>query len=211
MFIGHYAPAFVLKRHVPQLPLWLLFLAVQWLDVLFFVFVLTGVEHMRLTPGITQSNPLDLYDMPYTHSLLGAVLLALAAAAAAGVTWHRVSVGAAVGLAVVSHFALDWVVHRPDLPLTFAATSVHGLGLWELREVACLLETALFVGGLAYLGWLRERGARLLLGVGLVLIWATPWVPTPPSVTFFAVEGEAMYGMLIALALWTERRISGRR
>lgn len=179
--------------------------------VLFFLFVLSGVEHMRLTPGITQSNALDLYDMPYTHSLTGAVLLAGIAAGVAGMVWRCASVAAAIGIAAVSHFALDWVVHRPDLPLTFAATSVHGLGLWNMREATCALETALFVGGLTYLGWLRQRRVRPLLGVGLLLIWLTSWVPPPPSVAFFAVEGEVMYGLLAGLALWTERGISGRR
>ena len=71
MLIGHYAPALVLHRVRPSIPLWVLFLATQALDVLWGLFVLTGVEHVRMVPGFTESNSLDLYDMPYSHSVVG--------------------------------------------------------------------------------------------------------------------------------------------
>jgi hypothetical protein len=80
MFVGHYGVSFVAKRYDPSLPLWLLFLAVQLLDVLWAPFVLLGIEKVRIVPGITRSNPLDLYYMPYTHSLVAALLWSLGAA-----------------------------------------------------------------------------------------------------------------------------------
>lgn len=71
MFVGHYSVSFAAKKAEKRIPLWLLFLAVQWVDVMWSIFVLLGIEKVRIVPGITASNALDLYYMPYTHSLLG--------------------------------------------------------------------------------------------------------------------------------------------
>src|SRR5215207_2511463 len=74
MFIGHYAVSFAVKAKQKSIPLWVLFIAVQFLDVFWGVFILTGIEKVRIVPGITATNPLDLYYMPYTHSLVGALV-----------------------------------------------------------------------------------------------------------------------------------------
>src|SRR5713101_7304105 len=76
MFVGHYGVSFAAKKAEPSIPLWVLFLAVQLLDVLWAPFVLMGIENVRIVPGFTASNPLDLYYMPYTHSHVGAIGLA---------------------------------------------------------------------------------------------------------------------------------------
>src|SRR5579864_1517779 len=75
MFIGHYGPAFAGKTIGPAIPLWLLFVAVQWMDYGWAILVLAGVEKFRVVPGFTEGSPLDLYYMPYTHGLLGALIL----------------------------------------------------------------------------------------------------------------------------------------
>ena len=79
MFVGHYGPAFAAKSVKKSVPLWLLFLAVQLLDVFWSIFVLLGIEKVRIVPGITVTNPLDLYYMPYTHSLVAAILWSVGA------------------------------------------------------------------------------------------------------------------------------------
>src|SRR6187399_2816457 len=79
MFVGHYGVSFAVKSAENTIPLWLLFIAVQLVDVFWGIFVLVGVEQVRIVPGITASNPLDLHYMPYTHSLLSALLWSLAA------------------------------------------------------------------------------------------------------------------------------------
>ena len=112
MFIGHYGPALAIKAIRPAIPLWLLFIAVQLVDVGWAVLVLLGVEKLRIVPGITASNPLDLYYMPYTHSLAAAALWAGAAIILGkflpGVrTWPA---AAWVGAAVFSHWLLDLLV-----------------------------------------------------------------------------------------------------
>ena len=79
MFVGHYGPSFAAKGMRKSIPLWVLFIAVQLLDVFWSIFVLLGIEKVRITSGITATNPLDLYYMPYTHSLIGAMLWAIGA------------------------------------------------------------------------------------------------------------------------------------
>jgi hypothetical protein len=119
MFIGHYGPSFAIKAIRPAIPLWLLFVAVQLVDVAWAVLVLLGIEKVRIVPGISASNPLDLYYMPYTHSFAAAVLWAVAAIVVCKFlpsvrTW---SAAVWIELTVLSHWVLDWLVHRPDLPL----------------------------------------------------------------------------------------------
>src|SRR5688500_11612764 len=130
MFVGHYGVSFAAKKADDSIPLWVLFLAVQLLDVVWAPLVLLGVEKVRIVPGFTATNPLDLYYMPYTHSLVAASLWSVAAALA----YRRIARSAGswaamtVGLAVFSHWPLDLVVHTPDLPLYDNALKV-GLGL----------------------------------------------------------------------------------
>jgi hypothetical protein len=119
MFVGHYGPSLAAKAVSKSIPLWVLFVAVQLLDVFWSIFVLLGIEKVRIVSGITATNPLDLYYMPYTHSLIAAMLWAVAA----GIVYYAIrkadgwSAAAFVGAAVFSHWVLDWLVHRPDLPL----------------------------------------------------------------------------------------------
>src|SRR5216110_1016954 len=136
MFVGHYGVSFGAKKAEPAIPLWVLFIAVQLLDVLWAPFVLLGIEKVRIVPGFTATNPLDLYYMPYTHSLVAALVWSVAAAGAYHLLRRsnpRTSV--LIGLAVLSHWILDFVVHRPDLPLYDNSAKV-GLGLWNHTAVA---------------------------------------------------------------------------
>src|SRR5207248_11087639 len=120
MFVGHYGVAFAVKSERNQIPLWVLFVAVQLLDFLWAPFVLLGIEKVRMVPGITATNSLDLYYMPYTHSLIGALvwsgLAALAYKIALGARASRAAVSI-VALAVFSHWILDLIGHRPDLAI----------------------------------------------------------------------------------------------
>src|SRR5512138_1704942 len=137
MFIGHYGPSFAIKALRPAIQLWILFIAVQLVDVAWAILVLLGIEKVRIVPGITATNPLDLYYMPYTHSLTAAVSWAVLAAVAyrllrRGDGWPAAWL---VGAAVLSHWVLDWLVHRPDLPL-YGNQSKVGLGLWDYPVLA---------------------------------------------------------------------------
>ena len=197
MFVGHYGVSFAAKRYDPRLPLWLLFLAVQLLDVLWAPFVLLGIEKVRIVPGITRSNPLDLYYMPYTHSLVAALLWSLGAALLYRLVAARKTSRSAVvlGLAVFSHWLLDLVVHRPDLSL-YDDTAKVGLGLWNLPAIAFGLEALLLLGGIALCvqdGFVKTRAA-VIFGIAMLAIHAHVFFgPPPPSANAAALTALAAY------------------
>jgi hypothetical protein len=215
VFVGHYGVSYASKRADWNVPLWALFLSVQFLDVLWGIFVLAGLERVRITPGITATNPLDLYYMPYTHSLIGAIVWSIVAGL---LYWrwrgHREGGHGSliVGLAVLSHWFLDLIVHRPDLPLVGDRFKV-GLGLWNQPAVAFALEAVILTAGL----WLylrsSERISRLgttgpLAFVALMLaVQAMTFFGAPPSSpTGAAVTALAAYFVLAGMAGWLETR-----
>ncbi len=184
MFVGHYGVSFAAKKLEPELPLWLLFIAVQLLDVLWAPFVLLGIEKVRIVPGFTATNPLDLYYMPYTHGLVAALGWSVVAALAYRFLARGASRRAAtiVGIAVFSHWVLDFLVHRPDLPL-YDNTAKVGLGLWNLPALALGLEAASLFGGMwlyLKLGPVR-RTAFLVFGVIMLAIQVYVFFGPPPS------------------------------
>lgn len=143
MFIGHYGVSLALKRADPRLPLGGLFLAVQGLDLLFFSFVLLGIEKMRIVPGFTEYNAYDLYYMPYSHSLVGSLVWAGLALGGVLLLRRAPLAGAVlVGLAVFSHFLLDVPMHTPDMPLLGEDSPKLGFGLWNHRWWALAAELA---------------------------------------------------------------------
>jgi membrane-bound metal-dependent hydrolase YbcI (DUF457 family) len=214
MFVGHYGPSFAAKAWNKTLPLWVLFLAVQLVDVLWAIFVLLGVEKVRIVPGITKTNALDLYYMPYTHSLVAAVVWS--AVAGAAYLLRRRSRGlqgaGLVGAAVFSHWVLDWLVHRPDLPLYDDALKL-GLGLWNFPAPAFLLEAALLFGGMGlYLRGTKPlaRGGRFgmpVFGIVMLAIQGSVFFgPPPPSGQAAALMALFSYALFAAAAHWLERK-----
>lgn len=213
MFVGHYGPSFAAKAIRPALPLWVLFLAVQLVDVGWAVLVLLGVERVRIVPGITASNPFDLYYMPYTHSLAAAILWSVAAAL---LVWLRGRTGrgsaTVIGLAVFSHWILDLLVHRPDLPL-YDDTMKVGLGVWNYPALALSLEAALLFGGMIlYLRATRPVNALGRLGptaFGIVMLAIQAYVffgPPPASSTAFAITALTFYAVFALAARWLDRQ-----
>jgi len=214
MFVGHYGPSLAAKAAKNFVPLWILFLAVQLLDVFWSVFVLLGIEKVRIVPGITATNPLDLYYMPYTHSLPGAMLWSIAAGIAyfAFRNADGLSAAALVGAAVFSHWVLDWFVHRPDLPLYDNSFRV-GLGLWNYPVFAFLLEIAVLFGGMyLYMKTTRPvaRGGSfgiVIFGVVMVAVQAYVFFgPPPTSDTAAAVTALLSYVAFAGIAFWLERK-----
>jgi membrane-bound metal-dependent hydrolase YbcI (DUF457 family) len=205
MFVGHYGVSFAAKRVDRTIPLWVLFLAVQLLDVLWAPCILFGIEKVRIVPGITASNPLDLYYMPYTHSLVAALLWSCAGAFAyeflARPARPRASV--VVGFGVFSHWILDFVVHRPDLPLYDNSAKV-GLGLWNAPALAFGLEATLLFGGI----WLCLRGhlarslGTLIFGVLMLAIQAYIFFGPPPTSDRAAASTALIAYAVFATAIW---------
>lgn len=210
MFVGHYGISFAAKKGDPSVPLWILFIAVQLLDVVWAPLVLLGIEKVRIVPGITASNPLDLYYMPYTHSLVAALLWS----AGAFVLYRLLAPGPRqtgallVGAAVFSHWVLDFLVHRPDLPL-YNDTIKVGLGLWNLPALALGLEAALLFGGiwLCVRARLARRTGTALFGVIMLAIQAYIFFGPPPvSDKAAAATALAAYVVFAAIIRALEQR-----
>lgn len=214
MFVGHYGVSFAVRKAAPAIPLWVLFLAVQWLDVMWAPLVLLGIEQVRIVPGFTATNPLDLYYMPYTHSLVAAILWS------AGAAWAyrlmrsgELRACLLVGLAVFSHWVLDFVVHRPDLPLYDNAAKV-GLGLWDRPMLAFALEAGLLLGGMAlYLQSQRTRlRATATLGIVMLGVQAYVFFGSPPaSPAAAASTAFAAYAVFAAVIWFVVDRRSAER
>jgi hypothetical protein len=214
MFVGHYGPSFAIKAIRPAVPIWLLFIAVQLVDVAWAVLVILGIEKVRIVPGITASNPLDLYYMPYTHSLVAGVLWAVAASVLCkprgGVrNWPA---AAWIGVAVFSHWVLDWLVHRPDLPL-YDDTMKVGLGLWNYPAIALALEALLLFGGM--LMYLRRTSPINAVGrygppaFGILMLAIQGYVffgPPPTSPGAAAITALVSYVVFAAVAQWLDRQ-----
>lgn len=212
MYIGHFAPALAAAAASPDAPrLGTLFVAAQLVDLVFFALLMLGVEDLRVVPGITAMNPLDLYHMPYTHSLAGTAVWGLALGA---IVWRRSGVraaGAWAAMVVLSHWLVDLLVHRPDLTLAGAPPKL-GLSLWDYPLIAMPLELGLV--GLAFWFYLRRTsgplGPPLILLLVMLLFQAVNWFAPQPTQYSLALPLTALisYAVLIALAHWvgTTRR-----
>ena len=224
MFVGHYGVSFAAQRLNRDIPLWVLFIAVQLLDVVWAPLVLLGVEKVRIVPGITATNPLDLYYMPYTHSLVSAVAWSVAAYAAYRIVrrlpqTRRRGAAALVGAAVFSHWVLDFIVHRPDLPL-YDNTAKVGLGLWNVPAAALGLEAILLFGGIFLFLQGRATAKVGLLIFGIVMLAIQVYVffgPPPPSDRAAAMTALLAYALFAGFVAWwgrhgnTESREPGER
>ena len=205
MFIGHWAPALAIAARPKAPALGLLFIAAQLVDWAFFGLLIAGVEHMRVTPGISAMNPMDLYHMPYTHSLLGSLLFGGAAAAVIWALTKDRTAALLTGAVVLSHWFLDLLVHVPDLTLAGSPPKL-GFGLWNYPMLEILLELGITFGAL----WLYVRAKRpaplriaVLAGV-LLLLQAINWFgPVEPEVTTgTSVLAFVAFGIATLAAWW---------
>ena|SRR5438105_5031535 len=210
MFIGHFGVAMAAKRVAPAASLGTLVMAAQLADGLWPIFVLLGVERARIDPGITRVTPLDFAYYPFSHSLLADIGWAAVFTVIYGAVRKDWRTAAWLGALVLSHWVLDLVVHRPDLPVWPGGPKV-GFGLWNSLPLTLLIEFALFVGG-AY-GYLIATRPRDRLGTALfgafvltlaALYLAAVFGPPPPSVQALAITGLAGW-LFVAWGYWIDR------
>jgi hypothetical protein len=213
MFVGHYGVSFAARAGVRRVPLWVWFIAVQWMDIIWSVLVLLGIEKLRIVPGYTEANALDLYYMPYTHSLPGSIVLSLVLGTIVALftSGRRATTVLLVAGASFSHWVLDLLVHVPDLPL-YDNTAKVGFGLWLYVILSFPLE--LVVLGLG--AWLYARMTTFTSARGRYVFWAfvvflaavqiyANFGPPPPSPKAMAVTALAFYLVFAFLAAWAER------
>lgn len=211
MFIGHLALAFGAKKVTPRVSLAVLALAAQWADTIWPMFVAVGIEEVRIDPGNTAFTPLDFVSYPYSHSLV----TLLAWGVVVGLVYRGVAGGRRsfwmLSALVVSHWLLDFVSHRADMPL-YPGGPKYGLALWNSIPATIAVEAAIFaIGVRLYAQATRPRdgigrwGFVAFVGV-LVFFYAANLVGgAPPTVTYIwsgAIVGAAV---LTALAWWIDR------
>ncbi len=213
MFAGHYGVSYAVRPFEPRLPLWVWFIAVQWLDVVWSLLVFLGIERLNIVPGFTEANALDLYYMPYTHGLPGSIVLSLilGGVVALFTSGKAVRTILLIAGASFSHWILDLIVHVPDLPL-YDNTAKVGLGLWRHIVLSFPLELLVLGAG----AWLYARSATFrgatgrylywgfVIFLGLVQVYANfgPPPTTPKSMGMIALS---LYSVLALLAGLVER------
>ena len=212
MFLGHYAVAFAAKKVAPKTSLGTLLLSAQFLDLLWPIFLLLGIEHVRIDPGNTAFTPLDFYDYPISHSLVTVLGWSLAFAVIYFIRRRNQKAAWILGLGVFSHWLLDLISHRPDLPIAPDLQIYAGLGLWNSVAATVLVESVLFVSSLIL--YSRATTARDRTGVYafwafvifIVLIYVGNITSRqqPPAETALMIGGLSQW-LIIPWAYWIDR------
>jgi len=212
MFIGHFALAFGAKRAAPMVSLGTLFIACQFADLLWPIMLGLGLEKVEIDPGNTLMTPLNFISYPYTHSLV--MLLAWSALFALAyrvVKGSRTAAMLTLAALVFSHYILDVITHRPDMPITIGGTTKIGLGLWNHPGAALAIESALFLAGATvYASVTRAKdragkfGFYALIAVLVAFYFAALYGPPPPSASAIAVAGNLMW-LFVIWAYWVDR------
>src|SRR5437660_984615 len=220
MFVGHYSVAFAVRTD--KIPLWVLFVAVQFLDYIWATLVLLGIEKLRVIKGFTAGSMLDSYFHPYSHSLIAAVLWS----GAAGLCYkllcrwrgygYTKSAALIVGLAVFSHWILNLIAHPRDLPI-YDNTWKVGLGMWNYRDPEFALEIAVLAGGIIlYLARNAtaaiRRKAVIVFGIALVVVQiGDTYVPRTPLTDKATAIGVWIFYTLFVLIAFVVEKIGRRR
>ena len=215
MLVGHFAMALAGKRAAPTVSIGTLTLASMLPDLLGLVFILSGLEHWRMIPGARGIDSAELYDIPLSHSLLMDVIWGLVFAAM--YRWRRrESTGALiVFVAVVSHWVLDFISHKPDMPIAPGMTQVYGLGLWTSLPWTVVIEGGLWL--VALIVYMRVTRAKNRIGVFafwsvvalLTMSWISNFTASAPPAAQSPVSGSIIalgfFSLMVAWAFWMNR------
>lgn len=216
MFLGHYAMAFGGKK-ISQAPsLGTMFFATQFIDLLWPLFLIAGIEKVEIKPGLSEFNPLDFVYYPFTHSLAGTLFWAILFGAVYYLaTKNKKGAYISAGL-VLSHWFLDLLSHIPDLPLAPGTESKYGLGLWNSMPLTIIVEGLLFAGGLyIYTSVTKAKnkkgswGLYSLAGFFIIIYIMSIFGPPPESGMQIAYSALALYP-IVWWAYWVDgNRVKG--
>ncbi len=218
MFVGHYSVAFAVKSEKNKIPLWVLFVAVQFLDYIWATLVLLGIEKLRVIKGFTAGSMLDSYFHPYSHSLITAIAWSGVAALVYKRVWHAKASNTSaliVGVAVFSHWILDFIAHPRDLPIYDNEWKV-GLGMWDYRDPEFALEIALVVSGIiVYLTrnvmTAIRRTAVIAFGIALVVVQiGDTYVPRTPLTDKATAMGVWIFYTLFVIVAFLVEKVGSR-
>lgn len=214
MFIGHFGLSFAAKKAAPKVSLGFLFIATQFVDILWPFMLLLNIEKVAIVPGYTKSNALDFLFFPYTHSLLAGILWGLCVGAAYWLFKGDKRGAIVVGLCVLSHWFLDVLVHTADLPLSPFGDDKLGFGLWNHVAISLVIETILFLAGLfIYYGITKAKTSAGKWGLwafaAFLIIFniSNTFGPPPPaSMTALSITLVTLMVVIIALAYWVDSK-----
>lgn len=209
MFIGHFAAALASKKANKSLSLAMMFIAVQFLDLLWPILVLMGIETVSVQEGITALTPLDFTSYPYSHSLMMSIVWGALFGLIYFIFTKKQQNAIILGALVVSHWFLDLIVHRPDLPLSPFSNFKVGLGLWNVPLLEILVEFGLFFLA-TYLYYVTARPQRkaaywLMIVFLFVVQLMNFYGPLPPDGNSVAL-GANMLWLFVIWAWWIERK-----
>ncbi len=211
MFLGHFGIAYASKSLKRNVSLGTSFLAAQFIDLLWPLFLLMGIEKVEIDPGNTALTPLNFLSYPFSHSMVATCIWALIFGLVFYIIRRSPRGAWLVAALVCSHWILDFITHRPDLPLTMADSYKVGLGLWNHKIAAIIIEMTLFITGVYF--YLKNTRAKNRMGVNstwgliifLILIYALNIAgDPPPDSASIAIAGFAQW-LLIVWAYWCDR------
>lgn len=210
MFIGHYAVGFAAKKTAPGISLGWLFIAVQFLDLIWPTLLLLNVEQVEINPDPNQLTPLTFTNYPVSHSLLMAVIWAFLFGMIYWLIRKNLKIAIVLSLCVLSHWVLDFIVHYPDLPIYPGSPSKVGLRVWSLPVLENFIEAIMFLAGVVI--YLRTTAAKNKLGKYLTIILIVLLIaaylgnifgPDPSNVKTLAWAAQMMW-LFVLMAFWTD-------
>jgi hypothetical protein len=212
MFLGHFAVGFASKRIAPESSLGVLLAASQFLDLLWPVFLLLGLERVEVRSSPNPLTVLNFSAYPWSHSLVMSVVWGALFACGYYLVTRYTRGAMVIGLAVVSHWVLDAASHLPDIPLSPWGYERVGLGLWRSVPATLIVELSLLAIGAG----LYRRGTRARDRIGqyawwgLLLLLVVSYLaslagPPPPSVRAITWTGIAGAAVILGLAVWADR------
>lgn len=218
MFIGHFGVGFGAKKYAPVVSLGYLFIAAQFIDLLWPTLLLLDIEHVVISPGITAVTPLDFTDYPFSHSLLMVTVWGIILGLVSFLFLKKFKYSLVVFFCVISHWFLDLIVHRPDLPLLPAEDTLKlGFGLWDHPYLSALIEGLVFLTGV-YLYYkvtkpVNKTGKYLLVFLVLFLALiqiANMFGPPPPGINEIAWAGQLQW-LFVIIAFIVDRNRSASK
>jgi len=217
MFIGHIAVGLASKRLAPEVSLGTLIGAPLLLDLIWPIFLLLGIETVRIEPGATQVTPLDLHDYPYTHSLVAALAWSVFAGGIHHTFKKDRTAALVIAASVFSHWVLDFVTHRPDMPLYPFSTKYVGLGLWYSRVGTLAVEVPMFAAGAFLYARITKANDKIgrwayvaLVSFLLVVYFANMYGPPPPSANAIAWSALLLW-LLVPWGRWIDAHRTSQR
>jgi len=214
MFIGHFGVGLGAKKIISKTSLGTIFLASQFIDLLWPLFLLLGIEHVKIDPGNTVVTPMNFIYYPFSHSLIGVLIWAVLFAGVYYLIKKDLKVAVWLGILVTSHWILDLLTHRPDLPLFFNNETMVGLGLWNSFIGTIIVEGSIFAAGIYFYLKVTSSKNRIgniafwsLIGFLVIIYISNLFGPPPPSEEPIGFIGLSQW-LLIAWAYWIDKNRS---